>query len=382
MSTIHDLNTRNFLRNLSTCDNSFFLTPWAGVILRNCDASGELIEHSTTQSYIQSKVSFWLFLSLKLFKANQGSIFGAFICPACESMSSVSTMTMDQSREDIESLLCLHSVAAAQRTGDWRDIWGLPAIDNDILSHKFEVGLDTKVKILLEDDLFLVAVQSGGFVYLIFTLSKKNKSPFCSKCSMQKCKHYKQYVSYKNDQHNENVTSDNESNQSIDSLRSGSDAGTRKAQVDHYNELEPIEEYIKRYGYNLTNIVYPFTMDPDTRENWISRLNGEHHLPDEIIPEFIEGFECQHGSTYDPNDVNLVVFSSNVIIYTETSEKVYPVKTYARKTVGSCKCKQQAGTHKLLLWHLGRGKMIDYTFLSGYMQNMRCNGTSKGSFQI
>ena len=117
MADIHDINTRNFLRNLAISGESFFLTPWAGVIIRNCDMNGSLILHSTIQTYVQSKIPFWLYLPLKLFRDDQG-IYGAFICPTCKSMSTLPMMTMDQQRDDIEQLLCLHSVAAAKRTGD------------------------------------------------------------------------------------------------------------------------------------------------------------------------------------------------------------------------------------------------------------------------
>ena len=138
MANIRDLNTRNYLRNLSQCEKAFFITPWAGVIIKNCDISGNMIHYCTTQSYIQSKIPLWLFLSLKLFRDDLG-IYGAFVCSTCPSMSSVAMLTLDQRREDIENILCLHSVAAAELTGDWRDFWGLPAIDNETLSHKFQV---------------------------------------------------------------------------------------------------------------------------------------------------------------------------------------------------------------------------------------------------
>ena len=177
MANIRDLNTRNYLRNLSQCEKAFFITPWAGVIIKNCDISGNMIHYCTTQSYIQSKIPLWLFLSLKLFRDDQG-IYGAFVCSTCPSMSSVAMLTLDQRREDIENILCLHSVAAAELTGDWRDFWGLPAIDNETLSHKFQVGLDVEVKELMEKDLFLAAVQNGGVVHLIFTLSKKTQPHF------------------------------------------------------------------------------------------------------------------------------------------------------------------------------------------------------------
>ena len=145
---------------------------------------------------------------------------------------------------------------------------------------------------------------------------------------------------------------------------------------DHYSEVEPIDEFTKKYGYNLTRIVYPFKMDPETKETWIKRLDGNYDLPQRIIPEFVESFLCKHGDKYDRNDENLVEFSSNVIIYTEMSEKVYSIKTYARKSLGSCRCRQQADTHNLLLWHLRKGKMIDYLFFSCYMHTMRSNGTT------
>ena len=72
MSTIHDLNTRNFLRNLAKQDNSYFVTPWAGVILRNSDIDGHLIEHTTIQSYIKLKTPYWIYLKLK---DNETNIF-------------------------------------------------------------------------------------------------------------------------------------------------------------------------------------------------------------------------------------------------------------------------------------------------------------------
>ena len=390
MATIHDLNTRNFLRNLAKHDNTYFVTPWAGVILRNSDANGILIQHITIQSYVKSKTPFWIYLKLKIFRDEQG-IYGAFICPTCQSMSSVLMMSMDQRRGDIENLLCLHSVAAAYRT-DWREIWGLPDIDDEILSHRFQPGLDIKVHILLEDDLILVAVQNDGDVKLLFTLSKKNTAPFCSKCSNQKCKHFKQYTDFKkqNSVHNLNDSnhSDETDSNANDSNHSDETDSNASEQLDegnsvqpptgHYNDIEPIDEYNKKFGYNLTRIVYPFKMDPETQGSWKRRLEGHFDLPDKIIPEFIEGLSCpKHGNTYDPDDNNLLQYSSNIIIYTETSEKVYNIKTYARRTIGECRCRQPPDTHKLLLWHVGKGEMMDYMFLSCFMHNMRSNGTSK-----
>ena len=197
------------------------------------------------------------------------------------------------------------------------------------------------------------------------------------KCSSKKCKHFKQYLAHKNDQSDSSNITDNDSNHSDESASTGIENPQSVQPPDHYDDIEPIDEYYKKYGYNLTKIVYPFKMDPETQEVWIRRLDGHYDLPERITPEFIAGFLCKHGSSFDPNDDNLVECSSNIIIYTESSEKVYPIKTYSRKTVDGCKCKQQADTHKLLLWHIGKGKMIDYMFLSSYMHNMRSNGLPK-----
>ena len=236
MAQICDLNTRNFLRNLSKYENTYFVTPWAGVVVHNCDSSGNLIQHSTTHSYIRSKIPFWIFLKVKLFRDDEG-IKGAYVCHTCQSMTALPMMTMDQRRTDIENLLCLHSIAAAHKT-DGREMWGLPVITPETLSHQFQPGLDTKISILVENDLFLAAVQKSGDVKLIFTLSKRNKSPFCSHCSTQKCKHYKQYVEVKNQQRNANL---NDSNNTNNSVETNSDEENPSATLpDHYDDIEPL----------------------------------------------------------------------------------------------------------------------------------------------
>ena len=157
-------------------------------------------------------------------------------------MTALPMMTMDQRRTDIENLLCLHSIAAAHKT-DWREIWGLPVISPETLSHQFQPGLETKISILVENDLFLAAVQNNGDVKLICTLSKRNKSPFCSHCSTQKCKHYKQYVEVKNQQRNANLNDSNNTNNSVET--NSDDENPPSALPGHYDDIEPLDEYTK-----------------------------------------------------------------------------------------------------------------------------------------
>ena len=379
MARLHDLSTRNFLRNLATTEDSLFVTPWAGVIVRNSDSNGNLIEHNTINSYIESKIPVWLYLKLKIFK-DEHELYGAFVCPTCESMTSVLMMTMDQRRADIENILCHHSVAVEHQT-DWRDVWGEPDdIDIGTLSHNFLPNIETKVLKLIKKDIFLAAVQSNGNVHLIFTLSKLNTAPFCSKCSTRKCVHYKQFKNHeanKNIGNIGNIDNLNNSNHSGASSTSSSRSSSSPSS-GHYDEVEAQNKYNHKYGNNFNKIIYPFKMDPETQAAWTRRLDGQYDLPEEIKPEFIEGFSCtKHKSTFDPNDDKMVQNSKNIIIYTETSERIYNIVTFARKTIGGCKCRQQADTHSLLLWHVGKGKMIDYMFLSCALHNMRANGTPK-----
>ena len=108
-------------------------------------------------------------------------------------------------------------------------------------------GQETKVLILLEKDLFLTAIKNRGDVKFIFTISKNNKSPFCSKCSKQKCKHYQQYKEHTIDENNADNSSGNDSNQSNESESSENIASQAVPPSDHYAEIEPIDEYQKNY---------------------------------------------------------------------------------------------------------------------------------------
>ena len=112
-------------------------------------------------------------------------------------------------------------------------------------------------------------------------MSKRNKSPFCSHCSTQKCKHYKQYVEVKNQQRNANLNASNNTNNSVET--NSDDENPPSALPGHYDDIEPLDEYTKNYGYNLSRIIYPYKLDPATQNTWLRRLDGHYDLPDRII---------------------------------------------------------------------------------------------------
>ena len=68
--------------------------------------------------------------------------------------------------------------------------------------------------------------------------------------------------------------------------------------------------------------------------------------------------------------------SPNLVIHTETSDRIFDIPTYGRPTQGDCKCYQQADTHNLLLWNLGSGQLIDYLFLHNHFHKMVSSGTA------
>ena len=77
------------------------------------------------------------------------------------------------------------------------------------------------------------------------------------------------------------------------------------------------------------------------------------------MPEVVEGLDCDCGFGFDSSDEKLVKTSKNLKIYTQTDDVIKQTITFA----GSCKHLQQVDGHSVLLWNLGRGRMVDYVFL-------------------
>ena len=87
-----------------------------------------------------------------------------------------------------------------------------------------------------------------------------------------------------------------------------------------------------------------------------------------------------HGVGYCPDDEKLIMMSPNITVYTEKSDRIYPIPTYGRPTVGECRCVDQADTHQYLLWNMGSGKLIDYLFLDSHFHKMVSSGIAMNAF--
>ena len=161
-------------------------------------------------------------------------------------MKSLEGLALDQIKDELFPLRCLHSEAAAYFVYPWDNHWtsALEEIEDSDESHKVECNLDIKTQELRSDGLFLAAYQQEGRVSLLFTVSKCQKYPFCSNCSTKKCKCFRKFKKI--------LEEEAELDESVDFFwkRIKTD---RPAPSNHYLEVESIQDYFVKHGYNLTN---------------------------------------------------------------------------------------------------------------------------------
>ena len=113
---------------------------------------------------------------------------------------------------------------------------------------------------------------------------------------------------------------------------------------------------------------YPIKDDPEFQLLYLDRLKGNHNFPPMMIAECEDGQTCVHDRPFCSSNENLHRESSNLVLYTELSEQVFDIPVYARRTVGPCKCLKRVDGTKFLIWNLGQGRFVDYTFLYSYLQ--------------
>ena len=122
---------------------------------------------------------------------------------------------------------------------------------------------------------------------------------------------------------------------------------------------------------NLEYSRFSFSKGKNENLEYSSRI---FNLPESIKPDYDENFVCHHGNQYSPDDSHLIQLSSNLTVYTETSDRIFSIPTYGRPSLGDCNCVQQADTHQHLLWNIGSGKLIDYLFLHNHFHKMVSSG--------
>ena len=269
-------------------------------------------------------------------------------------MESVQGMHLDQRKQDMLDLQCVHSKAIASLFPSWEDHWTIADLEDTHMSYKVFCNPDIQIQTFLDQKRFLAAIQTDGDVTLMFTVGTKQKFPLCTRvnCSKQtKCSCYRKYRKI--------LEGDGEEDEERSPYYWERRTRQKPALVAHYMENLPLEEHHRKHGYNKTSFEYPIKRCPEMQQKFLSRLEGVFDLPASIVPAADDQSECCHSHSYVQDDDQLKMMSPNITIYTEMSDRIFPIPTYGHPTEGGCKCFDQADTHDILLWNLGSGKFVD-----------------------
>lgn len=289
-------------------------------------------------------------------------------------MQCVGDFCLNQTRGVIDRLKCNHVKAAEYIAGNYEDHWNIPYPDDQDETHNISVNSDITVQCLIDEDseCFLGVHQTNGKLSVLYTVSKKQKMPLCSICSSTKCKCFHQYK--------DAIRVANDTNQEIPEFHWEKRRTETPVPRDDYEDILELNEQYKKYGCNLTHFEYPIKRDPVLQERFVTRSKGHYDIPQSLKPQFMESLTCQHGFGFDSSDASFLQSSKNLIIYAQTQDIVLETASFARPTVpaGSCRCLQQYDGHPVLLWNLGCGRMVDYTFLHFAIHQV-VNGTPMNS---
>ena len=132
-------------------------------------------------SYIQRKCkSVWIYFVNYIVESIvylQGDYFPIYSCNGCTVMEPVQGMHLEQSRDDMSSLQCIHSKAVGLSFPRWEDHWNIDDLYDTDLSYKVFCNQDIKIQTFLDENRFLAAIQKDGQVGLMFTVGGKQKYP-------------------------------------------------------------------------------------------------------------------------------------------------------------------------------------------------------------
>ena len=276
-------------------------------------------------------------------------------------------MHIEQTREAMTSLQCVHSKAASSFFPRWDDHWSIGDLHDTDMSYKVFCNEDIRIQTILDTDRFLAATQVDGKVTLLFTVWKKQKFPLCSNvnCSSQtKCLCYRKYKKILDEEEN-----DGEATYYWDRRTS-----QKPALIEHFLDNLPSNHHHKKHGYNQTKMMYPIKRCKELQRKFLYRMEGLFNLPEKIVPQMRDHETCPHGNAYLPDDEKLKMMSPNLTVYTENGDKVFAIPTYGRPTDGDCLCFDQEDTHDVLLWNLGSGQLVDYLFLHNHIHRMVKSG--------
>ena len=169
------------------------------MVIKNCDDDGRLFSSTSVQDFKTSNKSLWLNLELALFRKDNGE-FPVWCCPECPSMRGVKSLGVQNSEEDLIPYLCIHSRTVNFLLPNWETIWNVnlsPGAESNNVTCNEDISVVTCME-FSKTGLFLAAIRAENKVHLLFTVTKRQRAPFCSsnkspQCTTQNCKHYHSY---------------------------------------------------------------------------------------------------------------------------------------------------------------------------------------------
>ena len=175
---------------------------------------------------------------------------------------------MQQGKDEILGLQCVHSKAAETFFPNWDEHWIVNDLEDTDLSYRVFCNPDIRVQTFLDECRVLSAIQTDGHVTLLFTVGKRQKFPLCSKanCSKQtKRICFKQYKKLMKTDGNSNYYGDK-----------------RSRQKPHFLESIPLGDHHRKHVYNFTKLEYPIKRCPEIQRKLLDRLDGVFNLPERI----------------------------------------------------------------------------------------------------
>ena len=102
----------------------------------------------------------------------------------------------------------------------------------------------------------------------------------------------------------------------------------QKEPAAHYSEE-------KSFGHNKKQFLFPPFRDREMAEKFEAQRNNNLEIPNTLIPDYDISETCEHGSTFDPSDANLVLLRNKITIYKELSEEEFDCQVYGRRSAGN-----------------------------------------------
>ena len=379
-----DKKSVNYFQQISeNREVQYFTSPWGGCILRNCNDTGDILEVASISEYEklrkESNTRLWLYLRLKVFKFNGMQLYGVFVCNECESMSALEGLESSQDPEDIRPKLCLHSLVASMLTGDWRRIWNVSLSPSDQMFNvccNQEDNFATFIPQSSETAL-LAGVMDKKSISILYCTTSRQEHPFCTNCVRRKCHHYRKLVAFYATQGGEELGNEAQFEEEFGEYEPRHDVSEEDFGFeDHYMKAVPNHIRGHLYGYNFTEIRYPFSDSSEQQQIWLDKMKGSTNIPKCLVPVFDAENKCMHKVPFKCSNDSLVKESQNLCLFNDLGERFVQTEVFARPSDGPCSCLQRYDGHPLQIWNLGRGRFVDYTLLLGYLHKWRASGIS------